>query len=44
MLHVGASGGGSKAAYWTDLVLDCILGEGAPVEGEDESGGCGQGR
>ena len=26
MVLVGASGGGSKAAYWTDLVLDCALG------------------
>ena len=25
MLIVGASGGGSKAAYWTDLVIDCAL-------------------
>lgn len=41
MLIVGASGGGSKAAYWTDLVLDCILGRGAPVEGDDECRGAG---
>lgn len=41
MLFVGASGGGSKAAYWTTLVLDCVFGDGAPVEdGEhDECGG-----
>jgi hypothetical protein len=26
MLLVAASGGGSKAAYWTDLVLDCAFG------------------
>lgn len=26
VLLVGASGGGSKAAYWTDLVLDCVVG------------------
>jgi len=30
MLLVAASGGGSKAAYWTDLVLDCVLGAGEP--------------
>jgi hypothetical protein len=30
MLIVAASGGGSKAAYWTDLVLDCVFGEGEP--------------
>jgi hypothetical protein len=33
MLLVGASGGGAKASYWTDLVMDCLLGRGAPVEG-----------
>lgn len=27
MVLVAASGGGSKAAYWTDLVLDCMLGD-----------------
>lgn len=32
MLVVGASGGGSKAAYWTDLVLDCIAGAGVPSD------------
>jgi hypothetical protein len=32
MLLVGASGGGSKAAYWTDLVLDCIVGGKVPSE------------
>lgn len=32
MLIVAASGGGSKAAYWTDLVLDCIFGAGVPTE------------
>jgi hypothetical protein len=26
MLLVGASGGGARAAYWTDLVMDCVLG------------------
>ena len=30
MLIVGASGGGTKAAYWTDLVLDCAFGAGEP--------------
>jgi hypothetical protein len=30
MLLVAASGGGAKAAYWTDLVLDCMAGEGRP--------------
>jgi hypothetical protein len=30
MVLVAASGGGSKASYWTDLVLDCMLGKGAP--------------
>jgi hypothetical protein len=30
MLLVAASGGGAKAAYWTDLVLDCMAGEGTP--------------
>jgi hypothetical protein len=34
MLLVAASGGGAKAAYWTDLVLDCVFGEGAPASGE----------
>jgi hypothetical protein len=33
MLLVAASGGGSKAAYWTDLVLDCVLGDGEPSKG-----------
>jgi hypothetical protein len=37
MLIAGASGGGSKAAYWTDLVLDCLAGDGAPA---GASGGC----
>jgi hypothetical protein len=32
MVLVGASGGGSKAAYWTDLVIDCMLGKGSPSE------------
>lgn len=31
MLIVGASGGGSKAAYWTALVLDCMFGADAPA-------------
>ncbi len=31
MLLVAASGGGSKAAYWTDLVLDCLFGKGMPL-------------
>ncbi len=39
MLFVGASGGGSKAAYWTDLVIDCLLGKGSP----DETGECPNG-
>lgn len=30
MLLVAASGGGSKAAYWTDLVLDCLLSDEPP--------------
>jgi len=30
MVLVAASGGGAKAAYWTDLVLDCMAGEGRP--------------
>ena len=38
MLLVGASGGGSKAAYWTDLVLDCLMGDAQPVEDQDECG------
>ncbi len=33
LLLVGASGGGSKAAYWTDLVLDCAVG-GGPLSDE----------
>jgi hypothetical protein len=33
MLLVAASGGGAKAAYWTDLVLDCLLGAGEPAGG-----------
>lgn len=32
MLLVAASGGGSKAAYWTDLVLDCLFGDGEPIK------------
>jgi hypothetical protein len=36
MVLVGASGGGSKAAYWTALVLDCLLGEGVPSETTDD--------
>jgi hypothetical protein len=38
MLLVAASGGGSKAAYWTDLVLDCLLGDARPAPGQDECG------
>jgi MFS family permease len=38
MLLVAASGGGSKAAYWTDLVLDCLFGSGAPA---GRGGECG---
>lgn len=35
MLLLAASGGGSKAGYWTDLVIDCLLGEGIPgTDGE----------
>jgi hypothetical protein len=34
MLIVGASGGGSKAAYWTDLVIDCVFGSATPVGDE----------
>ena len=37
---VAASGGGSKAAYWTDLVLDCIAGEANPGASGD---GCEEG-
>jgi hypothetical protein len=37
MLLVAASGGGSKAAYWTDLVLDCVFGSGQPSA---DSGEC----
>lgn len=38
MLLVGASGGGAKAGYWTDLVMDCVLGSGAPREGGECAG------
>lgn len=31
MVLVGASGGGAKAAFWTTLVMDCVLGKDAPV-------------
>jgi hypothetical protein len=31
MLLVAASGGGAKAAYWTDLVVDCLAGRGVPA-------------
>jgi hypothetical protein len=34
MLLVGASGGGSKAAYWTGLVMDCVFGSAEPVGDE----------
>jgi hypothetical protein len=37
MLIVGASGGGSKAAYWTDIVIDCVFGSDTPV-GDECSG------
>jgi len=37
MLIVGANGGGSKAAYWTDLVIDCVFGSDTPV-GDECSG------
>jgi hypothetical protein len=37
MLLVAASGGGSKAAYWTDLVLDCIVGDGVPPIGREQT-------
>jgi hypothetical protein len=37
MLLVGASGGGSKASYWTDVVLDCVFGTGVP----DRANECG---
>ncbi len=36
MLLVAASGGGSKAAYWTDLVLDCLASDVAPTPDADE--------
>jgi hypothetical protein len=39
MLLVAASGGGSKAAYWTDLVLDCLFGDG---EVRADAAGCGK--
>jgi hypothetical protein len=32
LLLVGASGGGSKAGYWTDVVLDCVVGGGQAPE------------
>jgi hypothetical protein len=37
MVLVAASGGGAKAAYWTDLVLDCVFGSGVP---SPDSGEC----
>jgi hypothetical protein len=40
MLFVGASGGGSKAAYWTDLVIDCLLGDGTPIRGKKGADEC----
>lgn len=41
VLLVGASGGGSKAAYWTDLVLDCAVG-GQPLPSHvSEKSECG---
>ena len=36
MVLVAASGGGSKAAYWTDLVLDCVLGDELSDHDKDE--------
>ena len=36
MLLLAGSGGGSKAAYWTDLVVDCMLGDGTPDDESDE--------
>ncbi|MDA0169742.1 hypothetical protein OJ998_11660 [Solirubrobacter taibaiensis] len=35
MLFIAASGGGSKAAYWTDLVVDCLLSSGAPAKNDE---------
>ena len=37
MLLVGASGGGTKAAYWTTLILDCLVGGEMPA-GDTECG------
>lgn len=42
MLLVGASGGGSKAAYWTALVLDCVFGEHGPSQKTDECSGAAE--
>lgn len=39
MVLVGASGGGAKAAYWTTLVIDCLLADGPPAEADDECRG-----
>ena len=36
MLVVAASGGGAKAAYWTDLVLDCLAADKPPNAGDEE--------
>ncbi|HYI36424.1 MAG TPA: hypothetical protein VEX39_07460 [Thermoleophilaceae bacterium] len=36
MVLLAGSGGGSKAAYWTDLVVDCMLGDGTPDDESDE--------
>ena len=36
LLLVADSGGGSKSAYWTDLVLDCLIG-GGPMESSSGS-------
>lgn len=36
LLLVADSGGGSKSAYWTDLVLDCLIG-GGPMEPSSRS-------
>ena len=35
MVLISASGGGAKASYWTDLVVDCMLGTDSPTEKAD---------
>ncbi len=37
MLLVGASGGGAKAGFWTDLVLDCAFGARTPLDSSHPS-------